>query len=280
MNALVDVVVVTHQSRRFVDVCLDSLRGSGVRTRVLVVDSGSTDGGPAAIRDRFPEVEVHELGENVGFARGVNHGLALTDAPFVLLLNPDATLEPDALRRMVDRLNADESLGAVGPRLQDRRGELQPTAQRFPSLGGELARTWSRLAAPLRLQRDDERVEEADPIDWLSGACLLMRRAALEEVGPLDPGFFLYFEETDWFRRAGEAGWSCALCAEASVVHAGGGCAEQASGGRSRRLDVHFRASRSRYFRKHHGRLVAGAVETLHGLRSLRERLRGAEASA
>jgi GT2 family glycosyltransferase len=273
-TATVDVIVVTHQSADWIVDCLSSVPDvvGRRRVRLSVVDSASDDDTVDRALDQG-RVDLIARVDNRGFASAVNRGMALTDGEYVLLLNPDATLGVDALTRLVERLDREPDLAAAAPALVDGRGRTQPVAQAQPSLRGELARTFQWIGRRLGLRRPDELAADEAP-GWLSGACLCLRREAWRRVGPFDAGYFLYFEETDWCRRALARGYRLALVEDALAVHAGGA----SSAGDARRSELArrlFVRSRRRFFTRHHGLLRAAAVEVLHGLRARLDRLRG-----
>ncbi|MHC4894656.1 MAG: glycosyltransferase family 2 protein [Planctomycetota bacterium] len=269
-RATVDVVIVTYQSAELIEACLDSVPQTllGSKVNKIVVDSASEDGTRQLVASR-DDCELIALSENRGFAQGVNRGLAASQARFVLLLNPDAELGVGALQAMVRRLEADPGLAAVAPIQINERGEPQTVAQAQPTVRGELARTFEVAARPFGWTRPDE-LEESDEPGWLSGACLLLSREALLKVGPLDGGYFLYFEETDWCRRAIQKGYRLAVERTALVLHVGGA---SSIGAQQKRLSrQRFERSRRRFFIRHHGRWRAFCVEVLHLLRRFYER--------
>jgi GT2 family glycosyltransferase len=220
----VAVVVLTYNGLPYVERALESVRGH----ETLVVDHGSTDGTLELVRERFPEVRVVEQ-ENVGFAGGNNRGIAETDAPWVLLLNSDAWFADDGgLDRLLALARERPRAAVVGPRLRNEDGSVQRSVRGFPTLWG-LATEYlflrklapgSRLLNPLYAGGFDHASERE--ADYLYGACLLVRRAAIDEVGGLDEDFFMFSEETDWCRRFRDAGWQVVFAPVAEVVHVGG----------------------------------------------------------
>lgn len=267
----VDVVIVTHQSAPVVGRCLLAVRREllrlavgGRRGSVIVADCGSSDGTLEQVREHGGDTTVLAL-ENLGFAGGCNAALTRSSADAVLFLNPDAVLSPRSLGTLVRYLDEHPHAAAVGPQLCDANGALAVSAQRFPSLAGELRRTFDRVGRLLRIGRDDE-VATSGRVDWVPGACLLVRRRALQLVGWFDRRYFLYYEEVDWCRRARAAGLEVHVVRDALVAHVGGASVSEALG--TRRHDEHHERSRRRYFRTHHGPLEAALVELLHGLRS------------
>jgi GT2 family glycosyltransferase len=194
-------------------------------------------------------------GENVGFGAACNRGARATDAPLLLFLNPDARLNVDALAALHEALRADSHCAAAGCRLIDAEGRETVTARNFLTPFNEpfehlgLAR-----ALPGRALRRTHRVRlDADLVDrgadWLSGACLLARRAAFEEVGGFDESFFLYGEDEDLCRRWRAAGWSLAYTAAGTAVHRGAASSRQ---DRARSLAL-FYAGQARLLERSHG---------------------------
>jgi len=272
----VDVVVVSYNSRASLRTCVEPLLPIPGVT-VTVVDNASSDDSLATIADLPMRVLVS--GANRGFAHGCNVGVAAGAAPAVLLLNPDARIAPGALRTMLDALDAVPTVALVGPRIVDDDGALQHTQRSFPRLRS----TWSQA---LFLHRVLPRARWADEVvwdpaayerpaspQWLSGACMLIRRAAFEEVGGLDERFFLYCEDIDLCRRLRAAGHELRFEPAAVVRHTGG-----ASAPRSATNPIYAR-SRILYARKHyrHGtvgleRAGVAVGEATHALVSLRNR--------
>jgi N-acetylglucosaminyl-diphospho-decaprenol L-rhamnosyltransferase len=218
-----DAVVVTYNALPHVERSLESL--SGLET--VVIDHGSADGTLELVRRRFRQVRVVEQ-ENRGLAAGWNRGLAETSAPFVLVLNSDAWLLDDAAERLVGFARERRRAGFVAPRLLNPDGTLQTSVRAFPTpwrLATEylfLRKLAPRSRALNAFYGAGFRHDEAREIDFAKAAGFLLRRAAFDEVGPFDEGFFLFSEETDWCYRARAAGWRSFFCPEAEVVHVGG----------------------------------------------------------
>lgn len=273
----IDIVVVTHNSGDVIEHTLlaTAINSLGLAVRTWVVDNASTDGTQDIVRRRCPWARLLEREDNLGFAAGCNVGARHGEAPLVLFLNPDCVLAPRALSEMVAYLRRHPEAAAVGPLQVGSGGAPIPSHQRFPSLMGELERTFLRLTSVLGRPRP--RLEEPVPrrVDWISGACMLVRREALVSVGAFDEGFFLYYEETDWCRRAAALNFEVHHQPDVTVTHAGGTSVRRSSVGQGRRrASGIFRASRFRYFRKHHGLLAAAAVEMLHRARGVLDALK------
>jgi len=222
-DADVSAVVVTHDALPWLEQCLESVRD----IPAIVVDNASSDGTPAFVRERFPEVSVIEQG-NLGLGTGWNRGIAATDGRYVLILNADAWLTEDSLDRLVTFADARSDAAVVGPRLLNTDGSLQRSVRGFPTVWRlvteyfflrKLAPRWRALNAFYAGGFDHDQVREAE---FVMGACMLVRRAAIDEVGGLDESFFLFSEETDWCYRFGQAGWKVLFFPGAECVHVGG----------------------------------------------------------
>ena len=250
----VDVVVVSYNSADRLRACVEPLAATGW-AHVVVADSASTDDSLGSLAG-LP-VKTIPLAENRGFAHGCNAGARSGGAPYVLLLNPDATLAPEALERMVQVAEEDPAVGAVAPRITEPDGTLDWSQRRFPRLRSTFAQAFFlHRFFPLapwtdELVRDTSAYEEPASPEWASGACLLIRRPALERLGGLDEGFFLYCEDMDLCKRLRDAGLDVRYEPGAVCIHEGG-----ASAPRAALLPV-LAASRIRYARKHRSLHVA-----------------------
>ncbi len=243
----VSVVVVTLDALPWVERCLESV----ARYETVVVDHGSSDGTCELIRRRFPAVRLVEQ-ENRGLAAGWNRGMAETTSRYILLLNADAWAVGYAVERLVAFADRHPRAAVVGPRLVNPDGTLQRSARGFPTLWRlateyyflrKLA-PWSR--ALNAFYEGGFRHDRPREVEWLMGACLLVRRQAVEAVGPLDEAFFLFSEETDWCYRFRAAGWQVLFYPGAEVVHVGGA----SHGGRLYRENLR---GHLRFLAKHRG---------------------------
>jgi GT2 family glycosyltransferase len=246
-------VVVTYNSAGDIAVLLDSLpaAAAGLSIRIIVADNGSTDGTVELARSR-PDVTCIETGANLGYAGGINvgrlHGGAYSS---LLVLNPDAELEAGAMREMFAALE-DPAVGIVVPMLLDAEGRRLPSLRREPTLiralgdgllGGRVRRRPGRLS---EMVWHEEAYGYRHPVDWATGAALLVSAACDRAVGGWDERFFLYSEETDYFARARAAGFRVDFEPSARVRHRGGGS------GRSDALLALQAVNRVRYMEKHH----------------------------
>jgi N-acetylglucosaminyl-diphospho-decaprenol L-rhamnosyltransferase len=244
----VDAVIVAYNSRDRLRETVEPLTRIP-DVRVIVVDNASNDAGLQTIDD-LPLTSV-ELETNLGFSAGCNAGWRTGDAPYVLLLNPDASIDARSIHRLVDVLEEDERAGLVGPRIVDSSGALEYSQRRFMRLRSTYARALflHRLLPHAswtdELVRDPAAYASPRSSEWLSGACLLVRRDLLERIGGLDERFFLYCEDQDLCRAVWETGYRVRYEPSACCVHEGGASAPRAS---LFAVDV---GSRLLYARKH-----------------------------
>jgi N-acetylglucosaminyl-diphospho-decaprenol L-rhamnosyltransferase len=220
-----DVVIVAHNSGPLLAEAVSSAVEQAGADHVWVVDAESTDGsvGGLPIGKTGPHVIAMP---NRGFAAGNNRGMEQGDAPFVLLLNPDAALLPGALAALEGTADAYPHAGIVGALVLDTEDRVQAGSYgRFPSLasvtGLHLWNGWQRLRGNSGLSPVTQ--SSTMPVDWVTGAAMLVRRQAIAEVGPLDEGFFLYYEDVDWCWWMSAAGWQVLLEPTAKTLHHLGG---------------------------------------------------------
>jgi GT2 family glycosyltransferase len=251
------VVIVNYRTRDDVLELLASLLPEleGLEAECVVVDNDPAGGTGAALAGRFPAVRSIDNRENLGYARAVNQGLRATTGAFVMVMNPDCQVRPGAVRALLGLLRARPRAAMAGPRIEGPDGALEYSARRFPGPMAFLFNRYSlltRLFPGNRFSRgylmsdwDHASVRE---VDWLSGACLMVRRAAIDQVGPMDEAFFLFNEDVDWCRRMVLAGWSNVYVPDAVVVHRVG-----ASRGKvANRVILERHRGMIHYFHKHH----------------------------
>ena len=232
---------------------------SNIQTEIIVVDNASTDGSAEMVRAEFPQVRLVVNAENRGFTAANNQGLALSQGRFLLLLNPDTEVMDDALATMVHYMADHPDVGALGPQLRYPDGNLQSSRRRFPTLATALLEStvlqqwWTNNRILRSYYMADTPDDAIQPVDWVVGACFLVRRDAYDQVGGLDEGFFMYSEELDWCRRIKDAGWAVVYLPTATVIHHEGKSSEQVVPARH----IYFQSSKVRYFRRHHGSLQA-----------------------
>ena len=222
----VAAVVVNYNAGKALTECVASLKREGVSV-IVVVDNGSTDGSLEYLAATNPDVQVLHTGRNLGFGGGVNYGARRTSGELLLVCNPDLELQSGALRAMVDRLTNDPSLGLVGPALVTPAGDLQPSGRAFPTLRRSSVQAVLGVIFPENGY--SRRYREANCaragigiVDWVTGACLLVRRGAFEAVGGFDGRYFMYVEEVDLCWRLAGAGWRTGYEESARVLHLAG----------------------------------------------------------
>ncbi len=200
---------------------------TGAAPAVVVVDNASRDDSVAALRAAWPDVPVVDAGANLGYARAANLGIVATDAPIVAVCNPDIRIEPGTGAALVERLEREPDLGAVGPTVLEPDGTRYPSARRNPSAfvaagHGALGRVWPGNPFTRRYRELDSDPHVARDVDWVSGAAIWLRRDALDAVGGWDAGYFMYVEDVDLCWRLRGAGWRVAYEPGGTVVHVQG----------------------------------------------------------
>ena len=277
----ISIIIVTHNAIRHLPRCLAALPTAWHTTEppnpppyhLFIVDNASSDGTIAWVQARYPDVWLHVNTENRGFAAAVNLAARNTEGD-LLLLNPDTVPRPGSLYRLWRTLYTYPNAAAVGPLLLTPRGEVDPRGARtWPTLWRE---GWDKVGAwrwpdhpwsrRYYLGRTLASRHGPQPVPALSGAAMLVRREAWEEVKGMDEGFWLYAEDTDLCRRLWMAGWVCLYEPRAAVVHTGGGSVSSAQ---SLALGIAALASLERYFRKHHGQGYALAYRGLMAVLAL-----------
>jgi N-acetylglucosaminyl-diphospho-decaprenol L-rhamnosyltransferase len=218
-------VIVNFNAGHHLTACIRSLRTEGVN-RIVVVDNASRDGSLEAATRADPEIEVIRTGTNLGFGAAVNRGAALLEGD-VLVMNPDAVVEPGAIKALQAVLEHDASVGLVGPRIENTDGSLYPSARTFPAVGDALGHAFVGLVAPHNRYTRRYRMLDWDHavaahVDWVSGAAFLARRTCFDELGGFDEAYFMYMEDVDLCWRAHRAGWAVAYEPAARVVHVQG----------------------------------------------------------
>lgn len=245
----VAVVVVNHNTRDDLLTCLATLADAGA-DEVVAVDSGSSDGSLAAVAEAFPHSRRVAL-PNVGFGRAANAGVAACEAAYVVVANADTRFPAGSVKAMGDYLAAHPAVGALGPLIRYPDGRLQLSARAFPSIGQAVGHAlfglWkpdNRWTRAYRLTDWDHRSERT--VDWVSGCCVAVRRAAFTEVGGFDPAYFMFVEDVDLCYRLAQHGWQVVFAPVAEVTHAIGGAVSR----RRFRMVVEHARSLDRFFRR------------------------------
>ncbi len=264
----VSVIIVNWNTRDMLADCIRSVQQQTVaRAEVIVIDNCSADGSACMLRELFPEVVLIENRDNRGFAQANNQGLALARGDYLLLLNPDTIILNHAIDTMLDWLGHHPGVGAVGCQVLEAPGVIQrtcfadpgPLNQMIVELGlMRLARLTAWFGRPHYLDWD-RRSERA--VDVITGMFLLVPRAVVAKVGPLDPGFFVYAEEADWCRRIRSAGYACVYAPVAQIIHLDGG--KKSTQQVKSKMFVQLQKSHIYYVRKHSGAFAARLITSV-----------------
>lgn len=255
----VSVVIVTRSNRKYLEPCLASLIGPPFRHTydVVIVDNGSTDGTQDWVKATYPAVALVDNGANVGLSRACNQGIAASTGRYVLLLNDDTLVTAEALDGMVDFLDRTPEAGAVGGRLMNEDGTVQACYNSFSTLREE-ALIATRLGEALWPGYPSVMdATEVARVDWICSACIMLRRAALDQVGLLDEEYFIYGDEVDLQFRLQKAGWGVYFLPGADTLHYGGRSLD-----RWRRRRMVYRG-KMLFYRKHYGPLRTVALRLL-----------------
>ncbi len=230
-----DIVIVNHNSTDELVACLSSIdrHGMGYEMHIIVVDNVSHDDVDRVSR-RFPVVELMKNPYNAGFARAVNDGLSRGSADFIMVMNPDTVVTPGFFENMIDFMVAHPRIAILGPKVLNEDGSLQGSARSFPTFSTLLfGRTslLTRFFPRSPLARKSMPVLSSDgvspmDVEWVSGACMLVRRSAVSTVGKVDERFFVYWEDVDWCRRMRDGGWRVVYYPRATIVHRVGASSE------------------------------------------------------
>jgi N-acetylglucosaminyl-diphospho-decaprenol L-rhamnosyltransferase len=248
------IVIVTYNSVGQIDACLASLARTlpPLDAETIVVDNASTDGTADAVRLRWPTVHVIDAGANTGFARANNIGIRRSAAPLVLLLNPDTEAAPGAIGRLIEALERRADVAVTGPRLVDENGRAELS---FGAMIGPLAELRQKLlvrgsgrGTPIISSYVDRLTRKAREVDWVSGACLLVRRSDAEAAGLFDERYFLYAEDVDFCAAIRMRGGKVLFVPDAQVTHLRGRSAMS----RPSATDAAYRRSQLAFYEKHH----------------------------
>lgn len=273
----VAIIIVNYNTRDLLLECIKSVIDSSKDTNIeiIVVDNDSKDGSAEAVRRAFPDVFVLANRTNLGFGAACNQAIKLARSPLVLLLNSDARLTVEAFKAVYDCMRLQESCGAAGCKLVNATGQQAVNTRNFLTpLNQALeqanltARLSSRYLRRSYYPKLDGNLTDCS-VDWIDGACLMLRRAALDEVGLFDERFFMYSEDEDICLRLKKRGWSICYSAAGTAFHRGGATTEKD------RLNmlIHFYFGQILFLRKHRSRssalLYLTAMKTILALKRL-----------
>lgn len=256
---MLDVLIVNYNTARLLKPMFDALEAAadGLEVRYWVIDNASRDDSVNVLREQFPKAGLDVNTVNVGFGRANNQLLKHVRGQYVLLLNTDAFVEPDTLRKTLAYMDSHSECGVLGVKLLSRDGTIQPSCRFFLTPWNVfLSRTGLARFLPKSRMVDDPNwdPDREQECDWVPGCYYLIRREVIESVGLFDPRYFLYCEEVDHCKRVKEAGWKVVYYPGTSVVHLGGESAksdsELTAGNQISSLQIE---SELLYFRRHHG---------------------------
>ncbi len=263
----ISVVIVAWNAKKYVELCLQSLADAPPKRsmEVFVVDNASADGTSEMIETRFPSVKLIKSSENLGFSRGNNVAIGQATGRYVALVNPDVILFPGCLDALADFLDENPKVGNAGPRVFNPDMSQQSTCRRFPTL-------WNNFCSASRLERvfkgfrffAGEHMfyfahDRTLSVDVIVGCFSMIRREALDEVGLLDEGLFMYGDDVDWCRRARNAGWDVVFYPGARAIHDRGKTTAP--------FPVHFAVAQQRsvlyYWKKHHSPMQVMGIRSI-----------------
>ena len=269
----VTFIIVSWNAKDYLLECLRSLIQTqrGYVGEIIIVDNASADGSAQAVQEAFPSVRLVQNEKNVGFARANNAGIKLARGRYLCLVNSDVEVHDGCVASLVQEMDAQPALGMIGPKLLERDGRTQVSCWGFPSL-------WNMFCCALFLDRLFPKVglfngyqlmhrqkDEAQDVDILGGAFWLARREAVQKVGGLDEGFFMYGEDMDWCKRFWQEGWRIRFHPSACAVHYGGASSANAP----TRFYIEMQRANLQYWRKHHSRVAWIAIYLIYCLHHL-----------
>jgi N-acetylglucosaminyl-diphospho-decaprenol L-rhamnosyltransferase len=242
------IVIVNWNASKLLIQCLESIYHSEPHSslEIIVVDNGSTDDSVSILSANFSNVHIISNDRNLGFAKANNQGIALAKGRYILLLNSDTIVLPGVFDEMVRVADRNPQTGVIGPKLLNMDGTLQKSWSSFPSFLSELIGKNFRMRYPV--------VAAANTydVDWIMGACMLVRAATIQDVGKMDEDYFFYSEETDWCFRIKKKNWKVWYLASVEMFHLGGGSTKRGSIVQL----VSLYQSKLLYFKKNHGNFV------------------------
>jgi GT2 family glycosyltransferase/glycosyltransferase involved in cell wall biosynthesis len=228
-SVLLDIIIVNYNSTDHLLECLKSLfeNRRDIPVNIMVYDNASKEDDVDRLKRAFPPIRLTKNDRNLGFAKAVNQGLREGSAPYILILNPDTLVRSQFITSAIKYMSAHPEIGILGPKILDHDGTVQGSARAFPNLLTAIfgrKSILSKIFPKNPITRENILTERSDgvtpmEVDWVSGACMLVRRDAVNRVGPLDDKFFMYWEDADWCRRMWQNGWKVIYFPRTSVMH-------------------------------------------------------------
>jgi len=261
------IIIVNYNVEHHLRECLQSIyrNTKGISLEIIIVDNNSTDGSVDMVKSEFPEVKLIENCQNLGFAKGANQGLRENKGRYILLLNPDTIVLPNALDKMVEFMDENPRTGALGCKLLYPDGSLQPSCRSFPTLitaffentGLEKFFPKNKLVAKYKMGYWD--YNDLREVDQPMGSALMIRREVIEQVGLLDERFYMFFEEVDLCFRVKKRGWKIYFTPSVQIIHYGG----QSARPTMPKMMIQGYKSKHKFFRKHYGILSEWIVKQM-----------------
>jgi len=221
------IIILNYKSAGLTRQCLKSIREASpdIDLEVFVVDNNSGDNVIKMVEDQFPKVKTLAAPYNMGFAAGNNLGMKKASGRYIMILNPDITVSPGSLEKMIKYMDEHERVGLIAPQLLNPDKTVQRSCYQFPTpmipiyRRTPFGKTDSGKAIIKKYLMDDWDHQDAKEVDWCLGASLMIRKKAIEEVGMFDERYFMYFEDADWCRRFWSAGWKVVYFPEVKMIH-------------------------------------------------------------
>jgi GT2 family glycosyltransferase len=257
MTIELSIVIVSWNCRQLLHNCLQSLldQKPAPTSEIIVVDNASSDGTPDAVRTKFPSVKLIESSINLGFARGNNVGIEACTVNYICLINPDVVVDTSCIARMLEYMELHPDIGMLGPKIVGPDGRVQRSCMRTPTLWNQLCRALGldTLTKQSRvfggyLMKDFKHNELRD-VDIINGCFWMVRRNALNNVGLMDPRFWMYADDLDWCQRFRLTGWRVVFFPHAEALHFGGASSDHSP------LHCYIEMQRAdlQYWAKYHG---------------------------
>ena len=251
---MVDIsfIIVNWNTRDILIDCLNSIYKTvtDIDSEIYVVDNNSTDGSQEAVKNGFPDVKLIENSTNTGFAHANNQALSVMQGRFAVLLNSDAVLQEDAIKNLLAFMNNTPGAGIAGVQLLNEDGSRQNSIDNFPSLKTEiLNKSILRLISPNKYPSKARDYNAPIEVDSVIGACMMVRKKAIDEVGSLDEDYFIFLEETDWCFRMHKKGWKVYHVPDSRVFHLSGHSKKKTPG----ESQIEYYKSLYKFFRKNWG---------------------------
>ncbi len=250
-NVVISIIIINWNGGLILLDCLESVFSHPPEFpfEVIVFDNNSKDGSPKSVETLFPQVKLIRSPKNLGFSGGNNRAFEIASGKYWLLLNNDTVVLDDALNILIQEIKLKTDVGILGPRLLNRNGSLQPSAGIFPNLLTEfLDQTMLYRIFPV-YKLGDWDYEQPREVDWITGACFLVRREVYELIGGLDTGYFMFLEDVDWCLRTWKSGWKVQYTPAASILHIKGHSSQSILGC----MLIEDQRSTYRFVRKHYG---------------------------